>query len=389
PQITEKRRLQVIWEVLRGAHHESVPRGLQVPADEEKEATVTSSFSTLIPTTPREVPAAGPLICPQSPQRASSPPIAMAPNSWSQPIEGSSSQREEDPFPWHHLEERESLLRNALDEKMADLVQFLLLKYRMRELTTKAEMLNSVIKNYGEHFSVIFGVATECMQLVFGIDVKEVDPSGHTYAIVNALDLTYDGMLGDDQSMPKTGLLIIILFVIFMEGNSANEEIVWEALSVMGVYAGREHFIYGNPRKLVIEDLVQEQYLEYRQVPGSDPACYEFLWGPRPRKFVTEDLVQEQYLEYRQVPGSDPACYEFLWGPRAHAETSKMKVLQYWAQVHGSDPRSYPSLYEKAMREEEEGAQVPKVARATRRGRGRVRSRRHGRAASRSLHSLM
>ncbi|MBZ3877106.1 Melanoma-associated antigen 10 [Sciurus carolinensis] len=247
----------------------------------------------------------------------------MAPNSWSQPIEGSSSQREEDPFPWHHLEERESLLRNALDEKMADLVQFLLLKYRMRELTTKAEMLNSVIKNYGEHFSVIFGVATECMQLVFGIDVKEVDPSGHTYAIVNALDLTYDGMLGDDQSMPKTGLLIIILFVIFMEGNSANEEIVWEALSVMGVYAGREHFIYGNPRKLVLED-----------------------------------LVQEQYLEYRQVPGSDPACYEFLWGPRAHAETSKMKVLEYLARISGSEPRSYPSLYEEALRDEENGVHV-------------------------------
>uniref|UniRef100_A0A8D2KK34 MAGE domain-containing protein n=1 Tax=Urocitellus parryii TaxID=9999 RepID=A0A8D2KK34_UROPR len=265
-----------------------------------------------------KVPAAGPLIGPQSPQRASSPPASMAPNPWSQSVEGSSSQREEDPFPWHNLEDRESLLRNALDEKMADLVQFLLLKYRMREPTTKAEMLSSVIKNYRDHFSVIFSVATECMQLVFGIDIKEVDPSGHSYAITNALDLTYDGMLGDDQSMPKTGLLIIILFVIFMEGNSASEEIVWEALSVMGVYAGREHFIYGDPGKL-----------------------------------VTEDLVHEQYLEYRQVPGSDPACYEFLWGPRAHAETSKMKVLEYLARINGSEPRSYPSLYEEALRDEE------------------------------------
>uniref|UniRef100_A0A8C9QRZ5 MAGE domain-containing protein n=1 Tax=Spermophilus dauricus TaxID=99837 RepID=A0A8C9QRZ5_SPEDA len=265
--------------------------GLQVPADEEKEATFTASFSTLIPTTPREVPAAGPLIGPQSPQRASSPPAAMAPNPWSQSIEGSSSQREEDPFPWHNLEDRESFL----------------------ELTTKAEMLSSVIKNYQEHFSVIFSIATECMQLVFGIDIKEVDPSGHSYAITNALDLTYDGMLGDDQSMPKTGLLIIILFVIFMEGNSASEEIVWEALSVMGVYAGREHFIYGDPRKLVTEDLVHEQYLEYRQVPGS---------------------------------------------PRAHAETSKMKVLEYLARINGSEPRSYPSLYEEALRDEENCAHV-------------------------------
>lgn len=304
--------------------------GLQVPADEEKEATVSASFSTLIPITPREVPAAGPLIGPQSPQRASSPPAVMDSNPWSQSIEGSSSQRVEDPFPWHNLEDCESLVQDALGEKMADLAQFLLLKYRIREPTTKAKMLSSVIKNYREHFSVIFSVATECMQLVFGIDVQEVDPSGHSYAITNALNLTYDGMLGDDQSMPKTGLLIIILFVIFMEGNSASEEIVWEVLSVMGVYAVREHFIYGDPRK-----------------------------------HITEDLVQEQYLEYCQVPGSDPACYEFHWGPRTYAETSKMKVLEYLARINGSEPRSYPSLYEEALRDGENGAHVGIVVRAT------------------------
>lgn len=65
--------------------------------------------------------------------------------------------------------------------------------------------------------------------------------------------------------------------------------------------------------------------------------------------------MQEQYLEYRQVPNSDPARYEFLWGPRAHAETSKMEVLKHWAQFSGSDPRSFPLLYEEALREEKEG----------------------------------
>nr|XP_026236663.1 melanoma-associated antigen 10-like [Urocitellus parryii] len=276
----------------------------------------------------------------------------MAPTSFIQSSEISSSQEEEVSFPYQDQEHHRSLLENPLDQQMADLVQFLLLKYRMKELTTKAEMLSSVIKNNQEDFPVVFSVASECMHLVFGIHVEEVDPSNHSYAVVNALGLTYDGMQGDDQSMPKTGLLVIILCIIFMVGDRACEQDVWEMLSVMGVYPEREHFIYGEPRKL-----------------------------------ITEDFVQEQYLEYRQVPGSDPACYEFLWGPRARAETSKMKVLEYWTQVHGSDPRSYPFLYEKALRDEAECAKVSDVARATRVPRGRPRTRKHGRAATRSFHT--
>ncbi|KAM4799704.1 melanoma-associated antigen 10-like [Urocitellus parryii] len=276
----------------------------------------------------------------------------MAPTSFIQSSEISSSQEEEVSFPYQDQEHHRSLLENPLDQQMADLVQFLLLKYRMKELTTKTEMLSSVIKNNQEDFPVIFSVASEYMHLVFGIHVKEVDPSSHSYAIVNALGLTCAGLVGDDQSMPKTGLLIMVLCIIFMEGDHATEEVVWNALSMMGVHAGREHFIYGEPRKP-----------------------------------ITEDLVHQQYLEYRQVPGSDPACYEFLWGPRARAETNKMKVLEYWAQVHGSDPRSYPSLYEKALRDEAECAEVSHVARATRVPRGRPRTRKHGRAASQSFHT--
>jgi hypothetical protein len=41
-------------------------------------------------------------------------------------------------------------------------------------------------------------------------------------------------MLSDAQGMPKTGLLIIILWIIFLEGNHATEEVIWETLSVMG-----------------------------------------------------------------------------------------------------------------------------------------------------------
>ena len=52
------------------------------------------------------------------------------------------------------------------------------------------------------------------------------------------------------------------------------------------------------------------------------------------RELLTQVWVQEGYLEYRQVPDSDPARSEFLWGPRAYAETSKLKVLEYLERVN-------------------------------------------------------
>ncbi|XP_004391249.1 melanoma-associated antigen 10-like, partial [Trichechus manatus latirostris] len=220
--------------------------------------------------------------------------------------------------------------RNRLGQKVIHLVKFLLLKNRRKETTTKAEILALVIRKHKRHFPVIFKRASEVLQLIFGIDVKQVDPSSHSYVTVPTLGLTYDGMSPSGApSAPKTSLLILVLGVIFLEGNCAREEKIWEALGMIGVYAGQEHFIYGEPRRL-----------------------------------LTKDWVQEKYLEYRRGPGSLPGCSELQWGPRAHVETSKMKVLEFLAKVSGTDPSSFPSQYAEALREEEERGRAPVTARA-------------------------
>ncbi|XP_047620230.1 melanoma-associated antigen 10 [Phacochoerus africanus] len=284
----------------------------------------SSSCYPLISSTPEEVYALpGTSSSSQSPQSSCPSPMAVASAPLSQADDGSCSQKEEGPSTSQPLPDTESFPKNVIDDKVSELVEFLLHKYRTKELTTKAEMLNIIIKDVQGHFPVIFSEASECMQLVFGIDVKEVDPSNHSYVLVTTLGLTYDGMLSDEQSMPKTGILILILSIIFMEGGCAPEKVVWEALNVMGVYAGREHFIYGEPREL-----------------------------------ITKVLVQEGYLEYQQVPNSEPDCYEFQWGPRAHVETSKMSLLEFLASVNGSDPRSFPLWYEEALRDQEGRAQA-------------------------------
>ncbi|XP_010598046.1 melanoma-associated antigen B16-like [Loxodonta africana] len=217
----------------------------------------------------------------------------------------------------------ENLPRNPVEEKVAMLVNFLLFKYQIKEPVTKADMLDTVIKEYEDHFTEILLKASERIEMVFGLDVKEVDPVSHCYVLLIKLDLTYDGMLIETEGMPKSGLLILILGVIFMKGNRITEEEIWEVLNTMDIYAGRKHFIFGEPGNL-----------------------------------VTKELVQEKYLEYRQLPDSDPPRYEFLWGPRAHAEISKMKLLEFLARVHGVDPPSFSQQYREALKEEEEKAQA-------------------------------
>lgn len=88
-----------------------------------------------------------------------------------------------------------------------------------------------------------------------------------------------------------------MLGVILLEGGCAAEKVVWEYLSLIGVYPGKKHFIYGEPMEL-----------------------------------LTNVWVREHYLQYKLVPGSNPTYYQFLWGPRAHIEINKVEFIEYFAQ---------------------------------------------------------
>uniref|UniRef100_A0A671DU83 MAGE domain-containing protein n=1 Tax=Rhinolophus ferrumequinum TaxID=59479 RepID=A0A671DU83_RHIFE len=212
----------------------------------------------------------------------------------------------------------ETSCSDLLTTKLDLLEQFLLCKYEMQEPILKEDMLKIVGEINPDQFADLIKTASDHIEAVFAVDLKEVDSSNHAYDLVSKLNLPNNGRVYAGNGLPKTGLLMSILGVIFMKGNSATEEDIWKFLNIMEVYAGREHRIYGEPWKL-----------------------------------INTDLVQLQYLEYRQVPDSDPARYEFLWGPRARAETSKMQVLQFLAKGGDTGPSAFSPWYEEALRDEE------------------------------------
>ncbi|XP_058906619.1 LOW QUALITY PROTEIN: melanoma-associated antigen B4-like [Kogia breviceps] len=243
--------------------------------------------------------------------------------------EGAQSQDEKSASTSQAAPSTHSSCRDPLSRKVGMLMQFLLEKYKTKGPIQQAAMLKLFSKKYKKHFPEILKRTSDRMELVFGLELKEVDPSNHCYILVSKLPLPSEGSLSDETGLPTSGLLMILLGTIFTKGNRATEEEIWEFLNALGLYAGRRHLIFGEPRRL-----------------------------------ISKDFVQQKYLTYRQVPNSDPPRYEFRWGPRAHAETSKMKVLEFVAKITGSVPSAFPELYEEALKDEEERARVRAAARA-------------------------
>ncbi|XP_039111285.1 melanoma-associated antigen B2-like [Hyaena hyaena] len=217
----------------------------------------------------------------------------------------------------------EKAQKDPLNGRVGMLIQFLLCKFKLKEPIKKIDMMKAIHTRNREQFAEILRRASERMELVFGLELKEVKPGSNSYTFVSNLDFTDDGAMSNLWGFPKSGLLMPLLGIIFLNGSCTSEEHIWEFLNILGVYDGRRHFIFGEPRKL-----------------------------------ITQDLVQEKYLEYHQVPGSDPPSYEFLWGPRAHTDISKMKVLEFLAKIHDTVPSAFPLHYAEALQEEEERAQA-------------------------------
>uniref|UniRef100_A0A671DM70 MAGE domain-containing protein n=1 Tax=Rhinolophus ferrumequinum TaxID=59479 RepID=A0A671DM70_RHIFE len=280
------------------------------------------SSHPLVPGNSKETVAAGTDSIPQCPQSAYSSNTVIRVTSSKKSNKLFGRQGKNSSASSKYLPGTENLTLNPLDEKATLLVDFLLCEYKMNVLQTKkADMIDIVIKEDRDAFPEILRKASDHMELVFGVEVKEVESSSHSYALVNKLGLTYDPRLSGEEGAPNTSLLIFILGVIFVKGNHATEEEILEVLNMIDLYSWRENFMFRS-------------------------------------KHTIKNLVWQKYLEYQQVPNSDPPRYEYLWGPRAHTEVSKKKLLEFLTKISQSHPTCFPPLFEKALRNEVEKARA-------------------------------
>lgn len=220
--------------------------------------------------------------------------------------------------------------QKQLELKVAELVQFLLIKDQKKIPIKRTDMMKHVVGDYKDIFPDLLRLAAERLQYVFGYKLVELEPKSNSYILINSLEpVEEDAELRGDQGTPVTGLLLIVLGLIFMKGSTIKETEVWDFLRRLGVFPTKKHLVFGDPKKL-----------------------------------ITEDFVRQRYLEYRRIPHTDPVDYEFQWGPRTNLETSKMKVLKFVAKVHKQDPKDWPAQYCEALAEEEDRARRQAAGRA-------------------------
>ncbi|XP_049989251.1 melanoma-associated antigen B4-like [Alexandromys fortis] len=233
-----------------------------------------------------------------------------------------------------------SMQMDLMTRKTVILMDYMLLKYKVQQPMKRGEMLKVINKRFKEHFPEILKKASYRLDVVFGLELKEILPHGQAYELVSKLDFEDDGSRSNELGVPTRGILIALLSVIYLNNYCAAEEDVWCFLNALGVYDGIMHVFFGDFRKL-----------------------------------ITEQLVREEYLEYRQVPNSDPPSYEFLWGRRAYDETTQIKVMDVLAKISEALPGVCLSRYEQALIKEEEKAQAAAAAKSGTKGKAKGRTK--------------
>jgi hypothetical protein len=210
----------------------------------------------------------------------------------------------------------ENQASSPLDERANALVQFLLVKDQAKVPIPPSEMVNVVIREYKHECLDIISRANTKLECGFGCQLKEIDTKTHSYIIIHTLGHPQGCFLASNLDRPKFGLLMVILSLIFMKSNCVKENLIFNFLFRLGLDVRETEGLFGNTKKL-----------------------------------VTEVLVRHKCLECRRIPCTEPAEFEFLWGPCAFLETSKMLVLRFLAKLHKKDPQSWPFHYLEALAE--------------------------------------
>ncbi|KAM5221394.1 melanoma-associated antigen B5-like [Ctenodactylus gundi] len=242
-------------------------------------------------------------------------------------LEASDTSSEEEFSDWEEVEEKEcpsdaiSPSDSSPPSKMVAakmMGTILISNFHDEKLTTEEELLQVLTEEDRDAFPEIFEKACARVEDDFEVEVREVRSAPHSYDLRSKLKLPNKGRVHPGKGYPKTKILMDVLAFIFKFHGRVCEMGMWDLLMPFHVYPGRRHRVYGEPRKL-----------------------------------LTEDFVRLRYLEYQQLPGRDPPCYAFLWGPQAHTESCRYKIMEREHKRTNLDFPFFMSLYEKILEDEE------------------------------------
>nr|XP_010968586.1 necdin [Camelus bactrianus] len=203
-----------------------------------------------------------------------------------------------------------------LVQKAHELMWYVLVKDQKRMIIWFPDMVKDVIGSYKKWCRSILRRTSLILARVFGLHLRLTSLHTMEFSLVKALEPEELDRVALSNRMPMTGLLLMILSLIYVKGRGARESAVWNVLRILGLRPWKKHSTFGDVRKL-----------------------------------ITEEFVQQNYLKYQRVPHVEPPEYEFFWGSRASREITKMQIMEFLARVFKKDPQAWPSRYREALEE--------------------------------------
>lgn len=205
----------------------------------------------------------------------------------------------------------------AIDRKVSEVVQYILIMEQKKVPVKRKDIIKQVVRDYKARYCEIIKRATQVFSQVFGMELVEIDTKTHAYILINKMERAPGDSMDWGDATPKMGLLLVILSIIYMKGNSVKDSLLWHTLKKLRVDPSEKHPEFGDVKKL-----------------------------------ITEEFVKQKYLEYTRVLHADPPEFVFHWGARAAHETTKMKVLEFVAKMHSEkDPKTWAAQYKEAQME--------------------------------------
>ncbi|XP_070256480.1 necdin [Myotis yumanensis] len=203
-----------------------------------------------------------------------------------------------------------------LVQKAHELMWYVLMKDQRRMVIWFPDMVRDVLGNYKKWCRSILRRTSLILARVFGLHLRLTSLHTMEFSLVKALEPAELERVALGGRMPMMGLLLMILSLIYVKGRGARESAVWNVLRILGLRPWKKHSTFGDVRRL-----------------------------------LTEELVQQNYLKYQRVPQAEPPEFEFYWGSRSTREITKLQIMEYLARVFKKDPQAWPTRYREALEE--------------------------------------
>lgn len=213
-----------------------------------------------------------------------------------------------------------SMDRGEKEKRLNDLVQYLLVMDQKKIPIKKQDINKHVLKEFSKAFPVMIKLAADKLRNVFGIELVPLDDKlKGSYILVNKIDVDTDDqeqaggfnpVEWSDEDNASTGLLMVILSLVFMNGKVMQDSQLWHVLKKLGVDQDCQHEFFGDVKKLVSTEFVRQGYLEFTRQPNSDPPVFDVRWGQRAQK----ELPLRYCLQFvSQLYEKEPEVWTSQW----------------------------------------------------------------------------